>query len=70
MVGQTISHCMILEKIGQGGMGKEYRAEDTNLKREVTIKVWLEQFRRTLSGWPLMIAKFIPLSPHKTLIGS
>ncbi|MEE9472936.1 MAG: hypothetical protein V3V82_03015 [Acidimicrobiia bacterium] len=48
MVGQTISHYKGLEKIGQGGMGEEYRAEDTNLSREVAIKVLPEQFTQVL----------------------
>ena len=39
MVGTTISHYKVIEKIGQRGMGTVYRAEDTNLSREVAIKV-------------------------------
>jgi hypothetical protein len=54
MIGKTLGHYRIVEKLGAGGMGIVYRANDSHLDRQVAIKVLPEAF----TGDPERLARF------------
>jgi serine/threonine protein kinase/Flp pilus assembly protein TadD len=69
MIGKTISHYRILEKLGEGGMGVVYKAVDMRLERTVALKVLLENLKQDVKAGERLIreAKAVARLDHPNI---